>query len=79
MAKATMYFPPDFKWAAATSSHQVEGNNTNNDWWAWEQNGGHVRNGQTSGLACNWWGPGFDRDIDFAAQMNHTGHRCSIE
>jgi beta-glucosidase len=79
MAKATMYFPPDFKWAAATSSHQAEGNNTNNDWWAWEQAGEHVRGGQKSGLACDWWGAGFDRDIDFAAQMNHTGHRLSIE
>ena len=79
MAKATMYFPPDFKWAAATAAHQVEGNNTNNDWWAWEQNGEHVRGGQKSGLACDWWGSGFDRDLEFAAQMNHTGHRLSIE
>ncbi|MBI3324985.1 MAG: family 1 glycosylhydrolase, partial [Candidatus Omnitrophica bacterium] len=30
-------FPQGFLWGAATSSHQVEGNNTNNDWWAWEQ------------------------------------------
>jgi beta-glucosidase len=79
MAKATMYFPTDFKWAAATAAHQVEGNNTNNDWWAWEQTGQHVRGGQTSGLACDWWGAGFDRDLEFAAQMNHTGHRLSIE
>ena len=79
MAKATMYFPHDFKWAAATAAHQVEGNNTNNDWWAWEQTGEHVRNGQKSGLACDWWGAGFDRDMDFAAQMNHNGHRMSIE
>ncbi len=79
MAKATMYFPPDFKWGAATAAHQVEGNNTNNDWWAWEQGNGHIRSGHKSGLACDWWGAGFDRDMDFAAQMNHTGHRLSIE
>jgi beta-glucosidase len=79
MAKATMYFPPNFKWAAATSSHQVEGNNTNNDWWAWEQSGEHVRDGQKSGLACDWWGAGFDRDLDLATQMSHNGHRLSIE
>src|SRR5512139_4164887 len=79
MAKATMYFPTDFKWGAATAAHQVEGNNTHNDWWAWEQTGQHVRDGQTSGLACDWWGAGFDRDLDFAAQMSHTGHRLSIE
>ena len=77
--KGNDVFPPDFKWAAATAAHQVEGNNTNNDWWAWEQTGQHVRGGQKSGLACDWWGAGFDRDMDFAAQMNHTGHRLSIE
>ena len=79
MAKATMYFPPDFKWGAATAAHQVEGNNTNNDWWAWEQGDGHVSRGQKSGLAADWWGDGFERDLDFAAQMGHTGHRLSIE
>ena len=30
MAQATMYFPDDFLWGTATSSHQVEGNNENN-------------------------------------------------
>ncbi len=79
MAKATMHFPPDFKWGAATAAHQVEGNNLNNDWWAWEQGEGHIRGGQKSGLACDWWGAGFDRDVEFAAQMDHNAHRLSIE
>jgi beta-glucosidase len=79
MAKATMYFPPDFKWGAATAAHQVEGNNTNNDWWAWEQGEGHISGGQKSGQACDWWGDGFERDLDFAAQMGNTAHRLSIE
>ena len=30
-------FPDGFYWGCATSSHQVEGNNRNNQWWAWEQ------------------------------------------
>ncbi|HZY40982.1 MAG TPA: family 1 glycosylhydrolase, partial [Anaerolineae bacterium] len=79
MAKATMYFPPDFKWGAATAAHQVEGHNTNNDWWAWEHGEGHISGGQKSGQACDWWGDGFERDLDFAEQMHHTGHRLSIE
>jgi beta-glucosidase len=79
MAKATMYFPPDFKWGCATAAHQVEGNNTNNDWWAWEHADSHIRNNDKSGLACDWWGDGFERDMDFAAQMHHTAHRLSIE
>ena len=30
-------FPRNFLWGAATSSHQVEGNNRWNDWWSYEQ------------------------------------------
>src|SRR4051812_42390489 len=29
-------FPEGFVWGTATAAHQVEGNNWNNDWWAWE-------------------------------------------
>jgi beta-glucosidase len=31
-------FPSEFVWGTATAAHQVEGNNWNNDWWAWEHN-----------------------------------------
>ena len=79
MAKATMYFPPDFKWGCATAAHQVEGNNTNNDWWAWEHVDGHIRGNQKSGLACNWWGDGFERDMEYAVHMHNNAHRLSIE
>ncbi|MDX9831624.1 MAG: family 1 glycosylhydrolase, partial [Anaerolineae bacterium] len=37
MTEATLTFPPDFLWGTATSAHQVEGDNTGNDWWAFEQ------------------------------------------
>ena len=43
MPEATLHFPPDFRWGCATAAHQVEGNNTNNDWWAWEQGEGTSR------------------------------------
>ena len=33
----TYSFPKDFLWGTATSAHQIEGDNTNSDWWAWEQ------------------------------------------
>ena len=29
-------FPSDFLWGSAIAAHQVEGNNTNNDWWQFE-------------------------------------------
>ena len=32
-------WPHPFLWGASTSSHQIEGNNRANDWWAWEQAG----------------------------------------
>lgn len=78
MAEATMYFPPDFLWGTATSSHQVEGNNRNNDWWQWEQDGDHITGGGQSGLACNWW-ENAEADLDQAAEMGNNAHRLSLE
>ena len=53
MIQAAYHFPRGFLWGTATAAHQVEGNNTNNQWWLWEQNG-HTKG--TSGLAADWWG-----------------------
>jgi beta-glucosidase len=77
MAKAAMYFPDDFLWGTATSAHQVEGNNKNNDWWVWEQEG-HIVEGERSGIACNWWESAED-DLDQAAEMGTTALRLSLE
>ena len=49
MAQATFLFPSGFLWGTATAAHQVEGNNTNNNWWAWEQQPGRIFNGEKSG------------------------------
>ncbi|HEC34513.1 MAG TPA: glycoside hydrolase family 1 protein, partial [Chloroflexi bacterium] len=78
MPEATFHFPPDFRWGTATSAHQVEGNNTNNDWWAWEQVEGHIKEEHRSGLACNWWQQA-EGDFDRAAEMGQNGHRLSVE
>lgn len=78
MARATMYFPPDFLWGTATSSHQVEGNNTNNDWWQWEQETGRILNGDKSGRACDWW-ENAEQDFDHAAALHTNAHRLSLE
>ena len=72
---AEFVFPDGFLWGAATSSHQVEGNNANNDWWAWEQ-AGRVK--EPSGLACDQYRR-FRDDFDLAAQLGHNAHRFSIE
>lgn len=80
MAEATLHFPKDFKWGTATAAHQVEGGNTNNDWYAWEQTPGKVYDSHKSGKACNWWEPGgAEADFDLMASMGHNAHRLSIE
>ena len=68
-------FPENFLWGAATSAHQVEGNNSHSDWWAWEQ-AGRVR--ESSGLACDHYRR-FAQDFDLAVTLGHKAHRFSIE
>jgi beta-glucosidase len=79
MSSATYHFPRGFLWGTATSAHQVEGNNTNNNWWAWEQEPGHILQGHKSGLACDWWGGRWREDLDRAAEGNQNAHRFSVE
>jgi beta-glucosidase len=79
MAQATFHFPRGFLWGTATSSHQVEGNNTNNNWWAWEQQPGRIKDGRKSGPACDWWGGRWRDDLDRAAETGQNAHRLSIE
>jgi beta-glucosidase len=76
--QATFHFPTDFRWGVATAAHHVEGNNTNNDWWAWEQQEGHIKGGHRSGRACDWWEDG-EADFDRAAQMGLNAMRLSVE
>ncbi len=71
-------FPQGFLWGTATSSHQVEGNNANNDWWAFEQQPGAIWHDDRSSLACDWW-RNAERDFDLMAEMGHNTHRLSVE
>jgi beta-glucosidase len=79
MAQATFHFPRGFLWGTATASHQVEGNNTNNNWSSWEQQTGRIHQGQTSGLACDWWNGRWREDFDRAADAGQNAHRLSVE
>lgn len=79
MAQATFHYPRGFLWGTATSSHQVEGNNSNNNWWAWEQDKGRILEGHQSGLACDWWSGRWRDDFDRAAEGGQNAHRLSIE
>jgi len=68
-------FPKDFFWGAATSSYQVEGNNSNCDWWEWEKRSGLK---ELSGAACRHYEL-FRQDFDLAKSLEHNAHRISLE
>jgi beta-glucosidase len=68
-------FPEGFLWGSATAAHQVEGNNTNNDWWVAEQTGVLP---YKSGLACDQYNR-YDSDFALFAELGQTCHRLSVE
>ena len=79
MPSATYNFPRGFLWGTATSSHQVEGNNKNNNFWAWEQEPGHIIDAHKSGIACDWWGGRWREDFERIEETGQNAHRLSIE
>ena len=66
-----------FLWGAATSSHQIEGDNKKNDWWKWEEEG-NIEGGVRSGKATNHWNL-FKEDLRLAADLGLNSYRFSIE
>jgi len=76
MASGSFHFPKGFLWGTATASHQVEGGNTNNNWYKWEQEGHTVHK---SRQASDWWGGCWKEDFDRAAEAGQNAHRLSVE
>lgn len=68
-------FPKDFLWGGATSSHQVEGGNTNNDWYEWELKG---LTKDLSGAAADHYNR-YEEDFDLAKSLQHNSYRMSLE
>jgi len=70
-------FPDGFIWGSATAAHQIEGGNTNNDWWAWEHNpdSGCVA---SSGDACDSWHR-WAEDVALVADLGLGAYRFSLE
>lgn len=79
MPEGTYRFPKGFLWGTATAAHQVEGQNDNNNWSAWENDPGRIFQGQKAGLACDWWNGRWKEDLTNAAQDGQNSHRFSIE
>ena len=79
MVDARFSFPKGFIWGTATSSHQIEGNNKNNQWSVWETEEGRIEDGSKAGNSCDWWGGKWKDDFDRAAETGQNSHRLSIE
>ncbi|MFT8592908.1 MAG: family 1 glycosylhydrolase [Bifidobacterium sp.] len=77
MSTASISFPQDFLWGAATAAHQIEGNNVNSDWWVREHS---PHNGlkEPSGDACDSY-TRFAEDIAILAKSGLKVYRFSIE
>jgi len=75
--KDGLVFPDGFLWGCAVSAHQVEGGNTNNNWWQWEQQG-KILDGSKSGMACDHYNR-YEEDFDIAASLKLNVFRTSIE
>lgn len=84
---AKFEFPSGFFWGAATSAHQVEGDN-HNDWSEWELKNAERLSCESgkkyppenyiSGQACDHYNR-FREDFDIAKSLSHNAHRFSIE
>ena len=71
-------FPTDFKWCVATSAHQIEGNNSMSDWWAFEQQEGRIRHADVSGEASMHWNR-LHEDVGLIKSLAATDYRMSVE
>lgn len=85
--KEILKFPNGFLWGAGGSAYQTEGNNTNADWWAWENSLGrenfvktrkHDPEQYKSGIACDFYNR-YDEDFALAQHLNHNVTRIGLE
>lgn len=70
-------FPTGFLWGTATAAHQIEGSNTNSDWWRFE----HTADSgcrDSSGDACDSWHL-WAQDLDIVAGLGLNSFRFSVE
>ncbi len=82
-----LIFPENFLWGTATSAHQVEGDNFNNDWWYWEHSRKRIEGLKKedknpkdfiSEKACDQYHL-YEKDFDLIKSLNNNAYRFSIE
>jgi beta-glucosidase len=77
MATHELQFPEDFLWGTSTAAHQIEGQNTNSDWWRFEHTEGSGCR-DSSGDACDSWHR-YSEDLDLVAEFGLNSFRFSVE
>ena len=70
-------FPDGFLWGTATSAHQVEGGNSNSDWWEWELRPGTPCR-EPSGAAIDQYNR-YGQDVALLAGLGFNAYRFSVE
>jgi beta-glucosidase len=70
-------FPAGFLWGTATAAHQVEGNNTNSDFWVLEHLPGTVF-AEPSGDAIDHYHR-YPQDVALLAELGFNSYRFSVE
>ena len=70
-------FPEGFVWGTSTSAHQVEGNNTQSDYWVMEQVEPTIFV-EPSGDACDQYHR-YEDDIAMLAGLGFNAYRFSVE
>ncbi|MDR1512495.1 MAG: family 1 glycosylhydrolase [Propionibacteriaceae bacterium] len=70
-------FAETFLWGASTSAHQIEGNNTNSDWWRLEHQADSFT-AEPSGDACDSYHR-WREDLELARAAGLTAYRFSVE
>ena len=77
MTADELTFPTGFLWGTATAAHQVEGDNTNSDWWQWEHRT-PLPVAEPSGRACEHYTRYAD-DVRLLADAGLDTYRFSVE
>jgi beta-glucosidase len=77
LARPATPLPKGFLWGTSTSSHQVEGGNTN-DWTRFEAQPGTIERGETSAVAADHWNR-MAEDVALMKAIHANAYRFSIE
>jgi beta-glucosidase len=77
MDARTGRFPTGFLFGTASAAHQIEGSNTNSDWWAFEHREGSGC-ADASGDACDSWHR-WEEDLDLVRAIGLNSYRFSVE